>query len=191
MSNDRNELSSDLGVARTIARRLRTRPRVVTERMSGAPAVARYVRFDASRFGVGGGTTTTADRDADSLERWASDLWNRLLDDCLALCSGRDAFLMDDQGLVVSVRGMQDSDALEVLGARLTVTFQQAERIGHREGGASTICVELEDGWLTGLKCPVEGGGPLVVGIIADAPISGDVKAEIVELLGRAVASAR
>jgi len=189
MSNDQSERSSDIGVARAIAKRLHDRPRATAERMGGTLR-SRYVRFDAGRFGVGGGMSA-ADGDGEAIERWGSDTWNRLLDDCLALCGGSGAFLMDEQGLVVSVRGMNDNEALEVLGARLTVTFQQAERMSHREGGASTICIELDDQWLTGLKFPVEGTGPLVVGLIADAPVSGDVKSEIQDLVSSAAKTSR
>ena len=187
MSNDRSEHSSDLGVARSIARRLRARPRVSAERVSAVQRT-RYVRFDASRFGVGSASPRTV-TGGESIDRWASDNWNRLLDDCLAVCSGSSAFLMDEDGLVVSVRGMNESEALEVLGARLTVTFQQADRMSHREDGASTICIELDDGWLTGVKYPVEGTGPLVVGLLAESPIAGEAKKEIFELIERAVAA--
>lgn len=190
MSNDRSEHSSDLGLARSIARRLRTRPKITPDRGS-VPPRSRYVRFDARRFGVGAATAAAAAADGDEqvIGRWASDNWNRLLDDCLAVCSGRSGFLMDEDGLVVALRGMDDSDVLEVLGARLTVTFQQADRMSHREDGASTICIELDEGWLTGVKFPVEGGGPLVIGLMAELPIAGDAKKEVFDLLARAVAA--
>ncbi len=184
MSNDPNENSSDLGLARTLARRLRSRPRAHIERASGPPR-PRYVRFDAGRFGTGAPGVPAGGENGE-LERWASDSWKRLLDDCLALCQGSGAFLMDEQGLVVARGGLSDAEAVDVLAARLTVTFQQAERMSHREGGASTICIELDEGWLTGLKVPIEGTGPLVVGLIADGPVSGDTKEDIYGLVAAA-----
>ena len=186
MSNDKSEHSSDLALARSIARRLRGTTRVPTT-PPGVLRGPRYVRFDATRF--------AAAQEQDSLppppdgQQWGSESWNNFLDDCLSVCSGTSAFLLDDHGLVVSVRGSDDPEVMEVLGARLTVTFQQADRMSHRADGASTVCIELDDGWLTGVKYAVEGAGPLIVGVIADEPVHGDAKEDIVDLLQRAVST--
>lgn len=185
MSNDPSERSSDLGFARSIARRLRgpAQPSAAPSVVSQGP---RYVRFDARRFSGGSMGSIPPPEGED---RWGSDNWNQFLDDCLEICRATGAFVMDEHGLVVSVRGMQDGEALEVLGARLTVTFQQADRMSHRPEGANTVCIELEDGWLTGLKYAVTGAGSLIVGVMADAPVCGERKDEIVDFLRRAVTS--
>jgi hypothetical protein len=185
MSNDPSDRSSDLGFARAIARRLRgpVVPSVAPSVVSRGP---RYVRFDSRRFvGVHEGSTPPLEEG----DRWGSDNWNQFLDDCLEISRAKSAFVMDEHGLVVSVRGVDDSEALEVLGARLTVTFQQADRMSHRPEGANTVCIELEDGWLTGLKYAVPGAGSLIVGVMADAPVCGERKDEIVDFLRRAVTS--
>jgi hypothetical protein len=185
MSNDPSERSSDLGLARSIARRLRGR-----SAPSGAPSAVsqgpRYVRFDARRIASGpAGSIPPPDAEG----RSASDRWNQFLDDCRELCHAKAAFVMDEHGLVVSVRGLDDGEALEVLGARLTVTFQQADRMSHRTEGSNAVCIELEDGWLTGLKYAVPEAGSLIVGVMADAPVCGERKNEIVQFLRRAVSS--
>lgn len=191
MSNDPSVPSSDLGRARSSARRLRgaTTP---SSRTPGPLKPPRYVRFDARRFGTLSVTTGSDGGSAapgSPTDHWGSDTWTGLLDDCLRIAQGSSAFLMDEHGLVVAVRGGDESDMLEVLGARLTVTFQQADRMSHREGGTTTICIELDDGWLTGIKHPMEGSGPLVVGILAADPIAGDAKSEIMELIAAAISA--
>ena len=185
MSNDPSERSSDLGLARTIARRLRgpARPSVAASVVSHGP---RYVRFDSRRFA---GASAGSIPPPDGTGRSASDNWNQFLDDCREICRARGAFVMDEHGLVVSVRGLDDGEALEVLGARLTVTFQQADRMSHHPEGSGAVCIELEDGWLTGLKYAVPGAGSLIVGVMADGPVCGERKSEVVEFLRRAVSS--
>jgi hypothetical protein len=144
------------------------------------------VRFDARRLSAGrAGSIPPPDGEA----RWASDHWNQFLDDCREICHAKGAFVMDEHGLVVSVRGLDEGEALEVLGARLTVTFQQVDRMSHHPDGSNTVCIELEDGWLTGLKHAVPGAGSLIVGVMADAPVCGERKHELVEFLKRAVSS--
>lgn len=187
MSNGKSEHSSDLGLARSIARRLRG-PSTKGRPHSGPPRGPRYVRFDARRF-ESQAKSGSLPPPPDGEDQWGSDNWNQFLDDCLAVCHGRNAFLLDDHGLVVSTRGTEDPEVLEVLGARLTVTFQQADRMSHRAEGASTVCIELDDGWLTGVKYAVSGAGPLIVGVMGDAPVFGDPRDEIVELLQRAVSA--
>ena len=187
MSNAKSEHSSDLGLARSIARRLRgaspsSRPRSAPLR---AP---RYVRFDARRF-ESAAAPGSLPPPPDGEDQWGSDNWNQFLDDCLSVCHGRSAFVLDDHGLVVSTRGTEDPEVLEVLGARLTVTFQQADRMSHRAEGATAVCIELDEGWLTGVKYSVFGAGPLIVGVMADGPVFGDPRDEIVELLQRAVSA--
>ncbi|MBN1609450.1 MAG: hypothetical protein JW940_22660 [Polyangiaceae bacterium] len=185
MSNDPNERFSDLQLARSIARRLRGHcaPSGAPRAVSHGP---RYVRFDSRRIAAGAvGSIPSPDGEG----RWASDNWNQFLDDCRQICRAKGAFVMDEHGLVVSVRGLDDGEALEVLGARLTVTFQQADRMSHHAEGPGTVCVELAEGWLTGLKYAVPGAGALIVGVMADAPVCGERKTEVVEFLRRAVSS--
>jgi len=170
-----------LEFARQAARRLRGIPSVSGLR----PAVPRYVSFKLGKAIDSEGKGPNTVRGATSAS-WGSDHWNQLLDEAIEASDSESAFVMDEHGLVIGVRGRVDAETAELLGAHITVTFQQADRMRLHEGGVTTICVDLAHSWLNGLKCRLDGGGFLVLGLLAGRPIQDETKDLVAQLVVRA-----
>ncbi|MBK6513967.1 MAG: hypothetical protein IPG04_07525 [Polyangiaceae bacterium] len=178
--NDKRVPSSDLELARALSRRLRA-PRGETPAKHAEPS-PRYVRFDARRaapesvFGAFAASSP-----------FGADVWNHLLDGCLATADARSAFLIDAQGLVVATRGDLSAEAAESIGARLMVALDQSAQL-LQPSAPSVAALEIELGWLTGLRSSDKRSRSLTLGIVAQGPLGRDIREAVLSLLATASA---
>lgn len=166
--------SSDLDLARLLSQRLRSPRENPGARYEPSP---RYVRFEARRVVP---EAVPAWRRSD--QPFGPEVWNQLLDGCLAAADGRAAFLLDAQGLSVAVRGDVTPEIAESLGARMSVALDQAQEMAAGAPSAA-VCLEWEGSWLTGLRL-ASAAEPLTVCVLARGPIGGDARELIENLLG-------
>ncbi len=170
--------SSDLEHARALSRRLRGPQGTTAQRAEPSP---RYIHFDARR--------AAPDAWLSPLSRAAApfgaEVWNELLDGCLASADATAAFLMDAHGLVVATRGaLKQSDA-EAIGGRLMAALDQIEQI-ERSGSACTVAIEFEGAWLTGVRFGQPGGGAMTVAVFARSPLAREARDVIENLVATA-----
>lgn len=109
------------------------------------------------------------------------DGWNKLLDACVVTTGAEAALLMDPHGLIIASRGPAASDELEVVGARLMVAFEQADRIDGQRSTLS-ISVELPRGTVHGLRLE-RPDGALTLGLIVPGGLSGERQARLLALI--------
>lgn len=179
--NDKRVPSSDLELARALSRRLRS-PRGEPPAKHAEPS-PRYVRFEARKaapesvFGAFASTSSP----------FGADVWNHLLDGCLATADAQSAFLIDAQGLVVATRGALSAEAAESIGARLMVALDQSAQL-LQPGAPSVAALEMELGWLTGLRSSDNRSRSLTLGIVAQGPLGRDIREAVLSLLATASA---
>jgi hypothetical protein len=110
--------------------------------------------------------------------------WNKLLDACVAVTGAEAALLMDPHGLIIASRGPRQGEELEVVGARLMVAFEQADRI---DGQRSTLSMsfELPRGTVQGLRL-IQPDGALTLGLIVPGGLSAERQQRLVTLIAAA-----
>ncbi len=115
---------------------------------------------------------------------FGADSWNKLLDACVAVTGAEAALLMDPHGLIITSRGPRQGDELEVVGARLMVAFEQADRI---DGQRSTLSMafELPRGTVQGLRL-IQPDGVLTLGLIVPGGLSAERQNRLVSLIAAA-----
>jgi hypothetical protein len=171
MSNDPNEPFFELTYARSLSRSLRsTDP---ASRQATAPTEApRFSRFSRSAR-AGARSSFDADALVESLrnlrDAWGPSGWHVLLDGCLQACGASGAFALDPQGLVIATRGDLDPELVERLGARLTLTLDQARKMGE---SCRVVCVQVDGHWLTGLRADASGANALTLAVLSDEPLA-------------------
>jgi hypothetical protein len=108
----------------------------------------------------------------------------KLLDACVAVTGAEAALLMDPHGLIITSRGPRQGDELEVVGARLMVAFEQADRI---DGQRSTLSMafELPRGTVQGLRL-IQPDGVLTLGLIVPGGLSAERQSRLVSLIAAA-----
>lgn len=109
------------------------------------------------------------------------DGWNKLLDACVVTTGAEAALLMDPHGLIIASRGPAAGDELEVVGARLMVAFEQADRIDGQRSTLS-ISVELPRGTVHGLRLE-RPDGALTLGLIVPGGLSAERQARLLTLI--------
>ncbi len=165
--------SSDLDLARSLSRRLREGRDAPGARIEPSP---RYLRFDARRAAPETWLSPLSRLGAP----FGAEVWNDLLDGCLAAADASGAFLMDAQGLVVATRGTMRQDVAEAVGGRLMGALDQIELIGTR-AQSTAVAIEIESGWLTGVRST-----QLTLALLAAAPVSRQARDVIEGLLATA-----
>lgn len=170
--------SSDLEHARALSRRLRGPQGGTPQRAEPSP---RYIHFDARK--------AAPDAWLSPLSRVAApvgaEVWNELLDGCLAMADASAAFLMDGHGLVVATRGaLRQSDA-EGIGGRLMAALDQIEQI-ERAGPSCAVAIEIDGAWLTGVRFGHSAGRSMTVAVFARAPLPREARDVIENLVATA-----
>lgn len=177
--NDRRVPSSDLELARSLSRRLRApRGDAPVKHVEPSP---RYVRFEARRAAP----ESVFNNFANPGSPFGADVWNHLLDGCLASADASAAFLIDGHGLVVATRGNLSAEAAESIGARLMIALDQSAQL-LSQGAASVVALEIDLGWLTGLRSGDKRARPLTLGLLGSGPLSRDVRDAVLSLLATA-----
>ncbi len=177
--NDPRAHSSDLELARSLSRRLRGQNGQQAPRAEPSP---RYVHFDARR--------AAPDAWLSPLSRvgapFGAEIWNELLDGCLAAADAAGAFLMDGHGLVVATRGALRQQDAEPIGGRLMGALDQIQQIDHANP-TCTVAIELEGSWLTGVRFAQSSGRSMTIAVFAPAPLSREARDVIEGLVATAL----
>lgn len=177
--NDRRVPSSDLELARSLSRRLRApRGDAPTKHHEPSP---RYVRFEARRAAP----ESVFNQFASPGGSFGAEVWNNLLDGCLSTADAAAAFVIDGHGLVVATRGDLSAEAAESIGARLMVALDQSAQL-LPNGAPAVVALEIDLGWLTGLRSGDKRARPLTLGLLGQAPLSRDVREAVLSLLATA-----
>jgi hypothetical protein len=101
--------------------------------------------------------------------------WTEILDDSIYLAHARCALVMDGAGNIAEFRGDWPKNTLDKVGARLLKGIAQAEPPPTAES-SQLVEIQLGSFWLTGLKVPLGGGRPVIVGFLSQAPIKREVR---------------
>lgn len=109
--------------------------------------------------------------------------WDALLDACVSAARAQAAFLMDPHGLVVSSKGTS-ADPLEMVGSRLMLAFEQADRIGQER--TLSLSAETAKGTLFGMRLVQSDGSFLLLGVVVPGGLLADRQHQLVALVGRA-----
>ena len=90
------------------------------------------------------------------------------------------AFIVDSRGLVVAASGLLGADVVEETGARLIIAFEQGDLALRSHGKALSVTVELESGWLVGMRVPVrDDDAGFIVGIAGPLPLTHEARRKI------------
>lgn len=191
MPNVRAAHSSDLETARALSLDLANAREPARVQPPAQPAVCHdYVRFPDPRPKTPALPRVPA-LNFRALEGAGSTHWNEFLDWVLQVVRARAAFVVDAHGLTIAARGEIGPDALESIGARLTLAFDQTDLLRTVRDHKSSLLVELDVGWLSGMRIPVELGGRLLLGVLGTAPIDLQLRDELVRVLEAAFACPR
>ncbi len=202
MASDRSGPFYDLEEAASLTRELAGRERTPADdapRPGGdePPRTSGYVRFSAERIRYGkrverGRGDETVDVTGEvpwSSEMMGSAGWRHLVDWCLEATDADAVFVVDARGLVVAGSGALPAEEVEAAGARLLALFEHADQLLESQGEARSINVELELGWLTGLRAAVRRDDPedgtLIVGIVTTRPLSDAARRNITEAFAK------
>ena len=150
-----------------------------------------YVRFARERLKFGSPPEPTAgvlfERHADLTEdlSWSSEMmgsggWKAMLDWVVSALDADGAFIVDSRGLVVAASGLLGADVVEETGARLIIAFEQGDLALRSHGKALSVTVELESGWLVGMRVPVrDDDAGFIVGIAGPLPLTHEARRKI------------
>lgn len=179
MSNKPSGSSSDLERARRASRRL-----AGLDPSSGDRDSAGYVRFTAERFALA--PREAAPREPPPL--FGPALWNSMLDECLS-ASGEGAevaFVTDDNGLVVAVRGEMDPTLIQGIGARLVIAFEQASQMAEMGSASRSLAIEFGERWLTGIRIRRGEGQVFTVGVLGKSVVTRETRRAMERMLSGA-----
>lgn len=127
------------------------------------------------------------ERHADLTEdlSWSSEMmgsggWKAMLDWVVSALDADGAFIVDSRGLVVAASGLLGADVVEETGARLIIAFEQGDLALRSHGKALSVTVELESGWLVGMRVPVrDDDAGFIVGIAGPLPLTHEARRKI------------
>ncbi len=202
MSSDRSGPFYDLDEAASLTRELARRERDVAGGSSHAEGdessrTGGYVRFSAERIRYGVRPERRQGEEAVDVASevpWSSEMmgsagWRHLVDWCVDAIDADAVFVVDARGLVVAGSGALPAEEVEAAGARLLALFEHADRLLESQGETRSVNVELELGWLTGLRVAVRRDDPedgtLVVGIVTTRPLSEAARRNITEAFAK------
>jgi len=202
MSSDRSGPFYDLDEAASLTRELARRERDAVDDASQAEGeepsrASGYVRFSAERIRYGARLERRQGDEAVDVTSevpWSPEMmgsagWRHLVDWCLDATDADAVFVVDARGLVVAGSGALPAEEVEAAGARLLALFEHADQLLESQGEARSINVELELGWLTGLRVAVRRDDPedgtLIVGIVTTRPLSEGARRSITEAFAK------
>ncbi len=94
--------------------------------------------------------------------------WNAFVDWCLSATDGLEAFILDEAGLLVVVRGDLKLNDVQATGSRLLIAIEQAESMPEINRQPGLVSLATERGWFSGIR--LKDG--LVLGVIAPQPVT-------------------
>lgn len=187
----RNEISSDLRLARTLSRRVRGRePRSLGTAASGSIG-AGYTRFAPDVEGmeppspprsiqpeeIGSGEVAGRQQAAPAVPL-DMDSWEVLLAWSLELCQARAAFVVDPQGFVIASRGNIPTDGFDGTGAELAYGMEQLDRVDPEAGTLHGIELQFEGRKVFAVRGEAAGGS-YVLGFVGSRTLPEDLKAAL------------
>lgn len=213
MRNDRPDSYYDLEDAARIAARLRPGANRAEE-VTASTETRAYVRFNLSELRFGPRATTDAAPPAaeavappvaaspiaqpfvppqastrleglSEIETTGSAGWGKMLDWCVDALDADAAFIVDARGLVIGGAGLLGSGEVEETGARLIVAFGQADRMLSSHGASLSLSVELESGWLVGIRIPSRDDEEFILGIVSNEALSQDIRRELAKAFSK------
>lgn len=196
MANEPNDRFYDLTAAAAITLRLSgaraVAPTVrLAPRSPGFTSLARLVSPAALAPGPRAAAGAAAEAALPELGldplAWSTALdgsagWSRLLAWCVEGLGAEGAFIVDDRGLVVASHGVLARTVMEERGARLVFAFEQAARVAR---GVRSLNLELEHGWLVGMRVALSETESLTIGVQAARPLSEAARRRIEEAFAR------
>jgi septum formation inhibitor-activating ATPase MinD len=191
---DSAELRPIERVADVIAARLNGGDEPVEAYQSLAPKPpGRYLRFSGTRFREKAKTTVNEEQVDNAFRLELNQLaanapfgieeWHDFLDTCICSCGAETAFVADSEGLLVASRGRLSQGNIEGLGARLSIAFQQADRMEIAAGDAQSVMVEFDHLWLSGIGFQSDRQPIFTIGILGKEPVPTPMRNEIRETL--------
>ncbi len=192
MGTHRDANWSDLDGARAISRRLQ-----VVGQLQATTRGESYVRFSLAPLDRGieaalPQAIASAQEDASPSRLWNSEsmgslYWNELLEVCVAAARAEGAecaFAVDGQGLAIASVGGTPTGDVELVGSRLALIFEQAERMELIGDSTGAILVEFKDRWLAGLHIVGSRGETIIVGVVARDALGPQTRETIARVIG-------
>jgi len=188
------ELRAMETVADVIAARVKGEEPPASAFQSLAPQPpGRYLRFSGHRFRQKEPIAVDADRIDSAFRLELSQLasnapfgireWHDFLDTCICSCGAETAFVTDSEGLVVASRGRLHSGEMEGIGTRLSIAFQQADRMEIAAGDSRSVMIEFDHLWLSGVGFRSENQPSFTIGILGKDAVPASMRNEIRETL--------
>ncbi|MBK8998626.1 MAG: hypothetical protein IPM35_23135 [Myxococcales bacterium] len=177
MSSDRAASSSDLERARALSHRLAA---------AGAESPAARASLEESKYARFRPAAVTdlptpvraAPAAPDPAAFGGVEGWDALLDWVRTACGAHSTFLIDGQGLLVAKAGELDRSRAEGMGARMAFAMEHADRMADGEASRS-IVVDFGEHVATALRMRAPDGRQFVLGVVALAPLSPEVRREV------------
>jgi len=174
MSRDRAVSSSDVERARALSKRLGLGVREVSAAPSAGPE---YIRFAAPSFAA---ASAPLDSPAPLIAPPNGPVaWAQLTGWVRELVGARLVVLSDASGLLVALSGDATHERAEAMGARLVLSFEQADRLEANERASRFMSLDFGAVVVSGLRVDLPGGGRLVLGIAAEAALPAQLRTDI------------
>jgi chromosome partitioning protein len=109
--------------------------------------------------------------------------WHDFLDTCICSCGAETAFVTDSEGLIVASRGRLHAAEMEGIGTRLSIAFQQADRMEIAAGDSQSVLIEFDHLWLSGVGFRADDRPSFTIGILGKDPIPAAMRNEIRETM--------
>ena len=191
MPRDHKDNFYDLRHAREIAVRLGGGSE---GRMPSAGVGDAYVSFSTSTLSFSAAAATAASpseppephAELHASVPWGAEMegssgWTKLLEWMRGELSSDAAFIVDRRGLVIASAGELSTMGLEETGARLVIAFEQGEQMLVSMGVPLSVTIELQEGWIVGIRIPAGDDEFLVAGIVGPQPLSRRARAGLLE----------
>lgn len=117
-----------------------------------------------------------------TLQRLAD--WDGWLAWCVTLTRAEAAFVVDTQGFVIAHRGRIPAEGFEGAGAELVCSIEQLQRIAPDAGEVCCIDIEFDRRRIVGfVAAAATGAPPYVIGIVAQEPLTAELKRAVTRQL--------
>lgn len=103
--------------------------------------------------------------------------WDDLVAWIKRITSCQVVFVVDPESFVIAQHGHHSLEELEGIGAQFQDVAERATEI--EIGAARALALQLESGWLSGIRFPREESGYFLVGVIADEVLPREIQAAI------------
>lgn len=186
MSRGPDETAYDLSNARAITERLRRGPSATP--VEAPSSQVPYARFPKTRPGIGAPSADETELAEDvpwSTAMMGSGGWTKLLEWYVTSLNAHGALIVDSSGLVIASTGSLATEIVEETGARVSVAFEQGDQMLRTLGSLRTLTLELDRGWLVGIRIHTIEGLSLIIGVVSPRRISASAQQSIADAFSK------